>query len=82
MKLTLYTANCTGNPQNNIYPNKAEIYSADDMLAAVARDHVCAEYRNARRSSSGFLCCDVEVMDCDNDHSDKPRGVIYHTCKH
>ena len=35
MKFTLYTANCAGNPQNNLYPNRLVISNADDMRAAV-----------------------------------------------
>ena len=49
MNFTLYTANCVGNPQNNLYPNRLVISNADDMRAAVIYDHVCAEFRNSRR---------------------------------
>ena len=35
MEFTLYTANCVGNPQNSLYPDKVEINGADDMRAAV-----------------------------------------------
>lgn len=76
MKFTLYTANCAGNPKNSLYPNRMEILSEDNMLAAIACDHVCAEYRNAHRGSDDFLCGDVDVMDCDNDHSENPDDWI------
>ncbi len=76
MKLTLYTANCTGNAQNSLYPNQVEVKTLEDMLAAVARDHVCAEYKDARRSTDNYLNGDVDVMDCDNDHSDNPKDWI------
>lgn len=77
MKFTIYTANCVGNPANSLYPNKSEISNKDDMLAAIARDHVCAEFKNCHRSVDDFIFSDVEVMDCDNDHSDDSKDWIY-----
>lgn len=76
MTFTLYTANCTGNAQNSIYPNRVEVNTPEDMLAAVAHDHVCAEYRNAHRSADDYMGGDVDVMDCDNDHTDNPDEWI------
>lgn len=73
MKLTIFTANCVGNPANALYPNKAEIENQDDMMTVISRDHVCAEFKNCHRSIDDFLSSDVEVMDCDNDHSDNPE---------
>ena len=43
----------------------------------MAFDHVCAEFKNCRRSGDNFLSCDVDVMDCDNDHSDNPADWIH-----
>ena len=76
MKFTLYTANCAGNPQNNLYPNRLIISNADDMRAAVVYDHVCAEFRNSRRNNSDFISSDNIPMDCDNDHSDDPSDWV------
>jgi hypothetical protein len=76
MNFTLYTANCAGNPQNNLYPNRLVISNADDMRAAVAYDHVCAEFRNSRRNNYDFLSSDNIPMDCDNDHSDDPSDWV------
>ena len=76
MKLTIFTANCVGNPANALYPNKAEIENKEDMMAVISRDHVCAEFKNCHRSIDDFLSSDVEVMDCDNDHSDDPNDWI------
>lgn len=76
MNFTLYTANCVGNPQNNLYPNRLVISNADDMRAAVAYDHVCAEFRNSHRSNTEFLSADNIPMDCDNDHSDNPSDWV------
>ena len=76
MKFTFYTANCAGNPQNNLYPNRLVISNADDMRAAVVYDHVCAEFRNSRRNNSDFISSDNIPMDCDNDHSDDPSDWV------
>lgn len=76
MKLTIFTANCVGNPANTLYPNKAEIENKEDMMAVISRDHVCAEFKNCHRSNDDFISSDAEVMDCDNDHSDDPNDWI------
>lgn len=76
MELTIFTANCVGNPANALYPNKAKIENKDDMMAVISRDHVCAEFKNCHRSIDDFLSSDVEVMDCDNDHSDDSNDWI------
>lgn len=77
MKMTIYTANCRGNAKNSLYPNKRVIDNEDDCLEVMVFDHVCAEFKNYRRSNDNFLSTDVEVMDCDNDHSDNPADWIY-----
>ena len=76
MKLTLFTSNSAGNAQNTLYPNRAEITNIDEMKAAAALDHVCAKFKNDRRSIDNFLCADCLVMDCDNDHSENPNDWI------
>lgn len=76
MKLTIYSANCVGNAANAIYPNKAEVENKEDMMAVISRDHVCGEFKNCHRSIDDFLSSDVEVMDCDNEHSDNPEDWI------
>lgn len=75
--MTFYTANCRGNAKNSIYPNKRVIDNEDDCLEVMAFDHVCAEFKNCRRSGDNFLSCDVDVMDCDNDHSDNPADWVH-----
>ena len=77
MKMTFYTANCRGNAKNSLYPNRRVIDNEDDCMEVVAFDHVCAEFRNCRRSGDNFLSCDVDVMDCDNSHSDNPADWIH-----
>ena len=76
MRLTIFIASCVGNVANTIYPNKAVITNKDDMISVIARDHVCAEFKKAHRSIDDFISSDVEVMDCDKDHSDKPKDWI------
>lgn len=77
MKLTFYTANCRGNAKNSLYPNKRVVDNEDDFLEVMAFDHVCGEFKEFRRGSDNFLCSDVDVMDCDNDHSDNPEEWIF-----
>lgn len=77
MRMTFYTANCRGNAKNNLYPNKRVVDNEDDSLEVMAFDHVCGEFKDFRRSGGNFLSSDVEVMDCDNDHSDAPGDWIY-----
>ena len=75
--MTFYTANCRGNAKNSLYPNKRVVDNEDDILEVMAFDHVCAEFKSCRRSGDNFLSCDVDVMDCDNDHSDNPADWVH-----
>lgn len=77
MKMTFYTANCRGNAKNSLYPNRRMADNEDDFLEIMAFDHVCAEFKSYRRSNDNFLACDVDVMDCDNSHSDRPSDWIH-----
>lgn len=77
MKMTFYTANCRGNAKNSLYPNKRVVDNEDDCLEIMAFDHVCGEFKDFRRGGDNFLSCDVDVMDCDNDHSDNPADWIH-----
>lgn len=76
MKLVFYTADCVGNAKNCSYPNRFEVTNADELIAVVSKDHVCAEYKNNYRSAENFIESVVTVMDCDNDHSDDPGDWI------
>lgn len=76
MQMTLYTADCCGNKENVIYPHKCVVKSADDFKIAVDRDHVCAAFRSNHRGKERFIASDVDVMDCDNDHSENPDDWI------
>lgn len=77
MKMTIYAANCRGNEKNTLYPKKCIIDNEDDCMEVMAFDHVCGEFRKSRRGGDAFLASDVDVMDCDNDHSDDPKDWIY-----
>jgi P4 family phage/plasmid primase-like protien len=72
MKFTIYTADCTGNAKNTLYPNRKVITCEGDLKKSVTADHVCALYKNNTRSDANFQLSDVVPMDCDNDHSDNP----------
>ena len=76
MRLTIFTANCTGRKSNSVYPDKSIIESPEEMNRAVRLDHVCAAYKDNRRSADNFIESDTVVMDCDNDHSDNPEDWI------
>lgn len=76
MKLTLYTADCIGDAKNCVYPHKAEIRNKEELVQAVARDQVFANYKNSYRNIENFEESDLIPMDCDNDHSDNPADWI------
>lgn len=75
-EMHLYTANCTGNEKNCRYPNAVTIRSEESLRAAVAKDHVCAKYKNDYRSTENLECADCVMLDNDNDHSDNPEDWI------
>lgn len=76
MKLTIYTADCTGDKTNCLYPHKQEVTNAAELAAAVARDHVAARYLNDYRGIDNFIEATVIEMDCDNDHTEDPAEWI------
>ncbi len=71
-KFTLYRTNGAGNAKNTIYPIRKEIADPEALCEALRHDHVCAKYRDDRRSEANFESSDVIPMDCDNDHSEDP----------
>ena len=76
MKFTIYTANCTANEKNTLYPNQRVITCEGDLKKSITADHVCAKYQNDTRSDANFIVSDVIPMDCDNDHSENPDEWI------
>ena len=71
-QFTLFTAGCTDNNKNSVDPNKMVITDEAEFQKAVSYDHVCASYRDNRRSNENFICADCIMMDCDNTHSENP----------
>ena len=76
MRLILQTANVVSDAKNCLYPNHVEAASGPELQQAVKMDHVCAQYKGNYRNISNFIRSNVLVMDCDNDHSDKPADWI------
>lgn len=75
-KYIIYTAGCSGNQKNCVYPTRHEIDSKEGLLQAVAFDHVCGEFKNNYRGVSNFITSNVVVMDNDNDHTENPDEWI------
>ena len=73
---TLYSADFINAPSNCSYPHKTEVMGATDLVAAVSRDYVCAEYMNHYRNGENFLGSDCLPVDCDNDHSENPADWV------
>lgn len=76
MKLTIYTADCTGDAANCRYPHQVDAASAAELAEAVAFDHVSARYLNDYRSNDNFMEATVIEMDVDNDHSEDPAEWV------
>lgn len=76
MKLIIYQADVVGKQNNCLYPHRLEVTNADELAAAVVKDHVCAEYEKNYRSVANFIRSNCVVMDCDNDHSEDPAEWI------
>ena len=76
MKLTIYSADCTGNEKNCLYPHRHEVTNEEEFRQAVQRDHVCAAFKNSYRGVDNFLTADCLVMDCDNDHTEEPTEWV------
>lgn len=76
IKITLHHADCTGVAGNCFYPHRVTVSNEHDLMKAVSYDYVCAEYTNAYRSNSNFICSNCLAMDVDNDHSDDPKDWV------
>ena len=73
LDFTLYTADCTGNRGNCLYPNKVRIRNKESFGHAIRMDHVTAKYKGYYRSKDNFEESDCIPFDCDNDHSENPE---------
>lgn len=76
INFTLYTADCTGNSSNCLYPHKMKVTDKDTFIAAIKTDHVTAKYKGNYRSNDNFEYSDCVPLDCDNDHSENPDDWI------
>lgn len=75
-EFTMFTANCTGNPKNNLYPNETRIRNAEDLFNACKKDHVSALFKDNKRSTENLVRSYAIQADCDNDFSDDPESWI------
>ena len=73
---TIYYADCRGREENCRYPHRADVTDAESLRQAVARDYVCAEYKNSYRSNANFIRSNCLVVEFDNDHSEDPEDWI------
>ena len=69
---TLYSANCLGQKDNCLYPNKVDVVDTASLVSAVSHDYVCAEYKGNYRSNDNYLGSNCLSVECDNDHSENP----------
>ena len=76
INFTLYTADCTGNSSNCLYPHRMKVTDKDTFIAAIETDHVTAKYKGNYRSKDNFEYSDCIPLDCDNDHSENPDEWI------
>ncbi len=76
MKFTVYRSTRRGEAKNTFYPIITEVTDNESLKRAAETDHVCAEYKNNRRSNENFISADVIPLDCDNTHSDEPDAWI------
>lgn len=76
INFTLYTADCTGNSSNCLYPHRMKVTDKDTFIAAIETDHVTAKYKGNYRSKDNFEYSDCIPLDCDNDHSENPEDWL------
>lgn len=64
--MKLYTARTYQRGDNSVYPYPVEVKTPEDLRAAVAWDHVAAEYQQGHRGTERFISADCIMMDVDN----------------
>jgi len=70
LTMKLYYSKKRGSVSNTEYHNVIIVRSGKDLKQAVEWDHVCAEYRDGRRSKDTFLQANAVMMDVDNEHTE------------
>lgn len=73
---TLYYNKVTEQGKNNMYPYSKCIHSLEDLEDVMAYDHVCAEYKDNKRSKQNFIKANCSMFDVDNTHSENPDEWI------
>ena len=77
MQITIYYANCCGNPKNTAYPYSSTVSTEEDFAALVSKDHMFSAMRGGRRNNSNFVEASAIGSDFDNEHSDNPDDWIW-----
>lgn len=73
---TLYYNKVTEQGKNNMYPYSKSIHSLEDLKEVMVYDHVCAEYKDNKRSKQNFIRANCSMFDVDNTHSENPDEWI------
>ena len=76
MELTLYTSNVRGLASNTKYNSKVSITDIESLKKALSFDYVPVLFKDYTRSIANFISSNCIIVDCDNDHSDKPKDWI------
>lgn len=76
MEFTLSRAACSGDPRNTGYPIRESVTSCEQLVNAIAYDHMCGSFKGGKRAKESFLSTNVIVMDCDNEGSDDPKAWV------
>ena len=76
MELTLYTSNVRGLASNTKYNSKITINDIESLKKALSFDYVPVLFKDYTRSIANFISSNCIIVDCDNDHSDKPEDWI------
>ncbi len=77
MQITIYTADCCGNPKNCVYPHAETASTEEEFKRLIAKDHIFASMKGGRRSAANFIGASAIAADIDNDHTDDPLLWIY-----
>lgn len=72
----MFTADCAGNVQNNVYRNPVTITNAEELAKACRKDHVCVSFENFHRSNNNYIRGYAFAADCDNDFTEDPSEWI------
>lgn len=75
MEFEIYSSDVKSAPQNCLYPKRIEVKDKESLIEAVKNDHVCAKYKDNKRSNENFISSNVLVMDVDNETDDEGQFV-------